>query len=196
MLSTQLSCSEKLAPIHLLLPSACCWLGSPVTCRVASTVKQSQPGWAGTSPARTRCWWAGGEGQTRTTAPAQWQVSKMRGHNSTWTGRQTEDQCPHSQPGFIRMWLSASCLSAVLYQHRCTLQFHPESKHALKAFVVMANNPSLVRASACRLIGPTPGSCPLSMYGVAAFPDHAAVKLVSSIGRSADMWQDETTSIM
>jgi hypothetical protein len=62
--------------------------------------------------------------------------------------------------------------------HRCTVQLHPDSGHVLDTGLLWAMQASRMRATECRLTGPTPGSSSATAAGVGAY-SKAAVSLVS-----------------
>jgi hypothetical protein len=70
--------------------------------------------------------------------------------------------------------------ACVLRVHRCCVQFHPDSRHPLRACLLRARGSSHLRATECRLVGPKPGSSSITEYGVATDFD-ATVSLVSEL---------------
>jgi hypothetical protein len=63
----------------------------------------------------------------------------------------------------------------------CTLQYHPDSKHTLDTFVVLARLDARMALSQCRLVGPAPGNTTGRNIGIGSAGTATLVRLWDSI---------------
>jgi hypothetical protein len=64
----------------------------------------------------------------------------------------------------------------------CTLQYHPDSKHTLDSFVVVATESAHAGLSQCQLVGPAPGDTTGRRFGIGAIAGGTAtlVRMLSN----------------
>jgi hypothetical protein len=75
----------------------------------------------------------------------------------------------------------AAMPGSLIKMQRCTLQYHPDSKHTLGSDVVLVSECGHVALSQCRLIGPAPGNASPMRAGIGAMRGGTATMVRSTV---------------